>query len=209
MIFIIKLMIQFKKLIICYQQTLSLILLLFVISCSSVPKNTVDACAIFDEKYLWYKFAKASQDKWGAPIELQMAIIKKESGFDFLARPERTKLFKVIPWTRKSSSLGYSQAVEDTWEVYKKKTDQKLAIRTSFYYSTDFIGYYINETYKKKKIPKDSYFKQYLYYYNGWTSKQRPESVIYAKEVASTARKYRTQLKRCKSKLNRNKYIIF
>ena len=68
----------------------------------------------------WYKFAKATERKWGAPIELQMAIIRKESGYDWLARPERTKLFKVIPWKRKSSSLGYSQAIENTWETYKK-----------------------------------------------------------------------------------------
>ena len=97
-----------------------LFFLFFVLSCSSVPKNTVNACAIFNEKYLWYKFAKATERKWGAPIELQMAIIRKESGYDWLARPERTKLFKVIPWKRKSSSLGYSQAIENTWETYKK-----------------------------------------------------------------------------------------
>ena len=97
----------------------------FVLSCSSVPKNTVNACAIFNEKYLWYKFAKATERKWGAPIELQMAIIRKESGYDWLARPERTKLFKVIPWKRKSSSLGYSQAIENTWETYKKSTGKK------------------------------------------------------------------------------------
>ena len=76
-------------------------LLFILIGCSSVPKNTVNACAIFDEKYFWYKFAKSTEKKWGAPVELQMAIIKKESGYDWLARPERTKLFKVIPWKRK------------------------------------------------------------------------------------------------------------
>ena len=92
----------------------------FVLSCSSVPKNTVNACAIFNEKYLWYKFAKATERKWGAPIELQMAIIRKESGYDWLARPERTKLFKVIPWKRKSSSLGYSQAIEILGKLIKK-----------------------------------------------------------------------------------------
>ena len=89
----------------------SIFLFFILIGCSSVPRNTVNACAIFDEKYLWYKFAKSAEKKWGAPVELQMAIINHESGYDWLARPERTKLFKVIPWKRKSSSLGYSQAV--------------------------------------------------------------------------------------------------
>ena len=184
-------------------------LFLILIGCSSVPRNTVNACAIFDEKYLWYKFAKSTEKKWGAPVELQMAIIKKESGYDWLARPERTKLFKVIPWKRKSSSLGYSQAVVDTWETYKRSTGKKYVTRVLFKDSSDFIGWYVDQTYKKMKVSKKNYFRQYLYYYNGWTNKTRPESIPYAKEVSKTAKKYRAQIKRCQSKLNRNKYIIF
>ena len=148
----------------------------FLISCSSVPKNTVNACAIFDEKYLWYKFAKSTEKKWGAPVELQMAIIKKESGYDWLARPERTKLSKVIPWKRKSSSLGYSQAVVDTWETYKRSTGKKYVTRVLFKDSSDFIGWYVDQTYKKMKVSKTNYFRQYLYYYNGWTKRTRPEN---------------------------------
>ena len=184
-------------------------LFLILIGCSSVPRNTVNACAIFDEKYLWYKFAKSTEKKWGAPVELQMAIIKKESGYDWLARPERTKIFKIIPWKRPSSSLGYSQAVIDTWETYKRSTGKKYVTRVLFKDSSDFIGWYVDQTYKKMKVSKKNYFRQYLYYYNGWTNKTRPESIPYAKEVSKTAKKYRAQIKRCQSKLNRNKYIIF
>ena len=36
-----------------------LILLLFVTACSSIPKNTQNSCAIFEERYLWYKHSKA------------------------------------------------------------------------------------------------------------------------------------------------------
>jgi len=75
--------------------------------------------------------------------------------------------------------------------------------------SSDFIGWYVDQTYKKMKVSKKNYFRQYLYYYNGWTNKTRPESIPYAKEVSKTAKKYRAQIKRCQSKLNRNKYIIF
>jgi len=184
-------------------------LFLILIGCSSVPRNTVNACAIFDEKYLWYKFAKSTEKKWGAPVELQMAIIKKESGYDWLARPERTKLFKVIPWKRKSSSLGYSQAVVDTWETYKRSTGKKYVTRVLFKDSSDFIGWYVDQTYKKMKVSKKNYFRQYLYYYNGWTKRTRPESILYAKEVSRMAKKYRDQIRKCQSKLNRNKYIIF
>ena len=71
---------------------------------------------------LWYKHAKKTEEKWGAPIHLQLAFVKKESDFNWLAKPPRRKLFKVIPFKRPSSSFGYSQAVVGTWEQYKKET---------------------------------------------------------------------------------------
>ena len=100
-----------------------LIFLFFVTACSSIPKNTQNSCAIFEERYLWYKHAKASYEKWGAPIHLQLAFVKKESDFNWLAKPPRKKLFKVIPFKRPSSSFGYSQAVKGTWEQYKRETN--------------------------------------------------------------------------------------
>ncbi|MFM7981184.1 MAG: lytic transglycosylase, partial [Candidatus Fonsibacter sp.] len=102
------------------------------------------------------------------PIELQMAIIQRESDFDWLAVPEWDKLFKIIPYRRKSSSLGYSQAVNATWEQFQRETDQKYALRISFYDSVDFIGWYINKTNEILKISKKDYFKQYVAYYEGW-----------------------------------------
>ena len=51
----------------------------FILSaCSSIPKNTQNSCAIFEERYLWYKHTKASYEKWGAPIYLQLAFVKPE-----------------------------------------------------------------------------------------------------------------------------------
>ena len=53
-----------------------LFLILFIVSaCSSIPKNTADGCSIFSERYLWYKHAKKTEQKWGTPINLQLAII--------------------------------------------------------------------------------------------------------------------------------------
>ena len=70
---------------------------------------------------------KKTERKWGTPISLQLAIIKMESDFDWLAKPPRHKLFKVIPYKRKSSSLGYSQAIKGTWEQYKNETNNPIA----------------------------------------------------------------------------------
>ena len=60
-----------------------------LVACSSIPKNTQNSCEIFEERYLWYKHAKASHKKWGAPIHLQLAFINKESDFNWLAKPPR------------------------------------------------------------------------------------------------------------------------
>jgi len=190
-----------------------LILLFFITACSSIPKNTQNSCAIFEERYLWYKHARASYKKWGAPIYIQLAFIKKESDFNWLAKPPRVKLFKVIPFKRSSSSFGYSQAVEKTWQQYKRETDKKLATRARFKDSVDFIGWYINKTTTLLKIPKNDAYRQYLAYYKGWGdyrnySKDK-KAIIYARSVKKTASKYRKQLTFCRKNLDKNKYIIF
>ena len=137
-----------------FKYKIYLLIIFFLSSCSSVPANTSNSCLIFDERYLWYKHAKKSEQKWGTPIYLQLAIIKMESGFDWLAKPPRQKLFKVVPYKRPSSSFGYSQAVKGTWKQYKDETGNKFATRTRFKDSVDFIGWYTNKTEKILKVSK-------------------------------------------------------
>jgi len=190
------------------------ILLFFLISaCSSIPKNTADGCSIFSERYLWYKYSKKVEKKWGTPIYIQLAFIKMESDFDWLAKPPRQKIFKIIPFKRPSSSLGYSQAVKGTWEQYKKETNNKLATRVRFKDSVNFIGWYTDKTEKLLKISKKDAFRQYIAYHEGWGNyknyKKKQKVILLAKKVQQQADKYRLQLKKCQKKLNRNKYIIF
>ena len=192
---------------------LSVFILLFLSACSSIPSNTSNSCTIFDERYLWYKYVQKTEKKWGTPIYIQLAIIKMESDFDWLAKPPRKKLFKIIPFKRPSSSFGYSQAVKGTWEQYKRETKNPLATRARFKDSVDFIGWYINKTNKILRISKKDAYKQYLAYYKGWGdyknySKDK-KAIIYAKSVKDMASKYRKQLTTCKKNLDKNKYIIF
>tara|TARA_B100000519_G_C14237374_1_gene435431 strand:- start:189 stop:788 length:600 start_codon:yes stop_codon:yes gene_type:complete len=190
-----------------------LFLLILISGCSSVPKNTADGCSIFSERYLWYKHAKKTEKKWGTPIYVQLAIIKMESDFDWLAKPERYKLFKVIPYKRPSSSFGYSQAVRGTWKQYKEETGNKYALRYRFKDSVDFIGWYTDKTEKLLKISKKDAFKQYIAYHEGWGAyknyKKKEKVILYAKKVQRLSNKYKKQLDACKNSLTTRKYIIF
>ena len=196
-------------------QNLSSFLIFFLIlsSCSSIPKNTSDGCSIFSERYLWYKYAKKTEQKWGTPIYVQLAIIKMESDFDWLAKPERKKIFKVIPFKRPSSSFGYSQAVKGTWQQYKKETNNPLATRIRFKDSVDFIGWYTNKTEKILKISKKDAFKQYIAYHEGWGNyknyKKKQNVILLAKKVQTQSKKYKNQLNKCSKSLSRKKFIFF
>jgi len=195
-------------------------LLYFVIfsllaSCNSIPKNTENACSIFSERYFWYKYVKNSSEKYGAPVHVILAFVNKESGFNRWAKPQRTKLFKVIPYKRPSSSFGYSQAVKKTWELYKTETNNSLALRTRFKDSVMFIGWYINKTHKMNKIPLNDSYRQYLNYYLGWGNyankayQSDKKAIIFAKNVQKQSNTYKNQLRECQKSLDRKKYIIF
>jgi len=191
-----------------------LVFLFFLISaCSSIPKNTADGCSIFSERYLWYKHAKKVEKKWGTPVYIQIAFIKMESDFDWLAKPPRQKIFKIIPYKRPSSSLGYSQAVKGTWEQYKKETNNKLATRVRFKDSVDFIGWYTSKTEKLLKISKKNAFKQYIAYHEGWGNyknyKNNKKVINLAKRVEKQSNIYKQQLSECKNSLSTKKYIVF
>ncbi len=182
-------------------------------SCSSIPKNTQSGCSIFSERYLWYKYSKKTEKKWGTPIYIQLAIIKMESDFDWLAKPKRQKIFKVIPFKRPSSSFGYSQAVKGTWRQYKKETNNPLALRTRYKDSVDFIGWYTSKSSKLLKISMKDSFKQYIAYHEGWGNyknyEQNKKVINLAKKVKAHSDRYKIQLNKCEKRLNKKKYIIF
>ena len=146
-------------------------------------------------------------------MHIQLAFIKFESDFHWLAKPKRQKLFKIIPFKRPSSSFGYSQAVKGTWKQYKVEQNKPLALRTRFKDSVDFIGWYTNKSSKLLKIPKNDAFKQYIAYHEGWGNyknyKKNEKVISYAKKVKKYSDQYKTQLAKCKKKLNRKKFIVY
>ena len=190
------------------------IIFFFLISCSSVPKYPQNACKIFSEKYSYLKYSRASSKKWNVPISSILAVINKESAFKRFAKPKRTKLFKIIPYRRPSSSFGYSQAVNKTWELYKKENNKPIALRISFKNSSDFVGWYFWKTNKINKISFTDTRNMYLNYYLGWGAykakayQQDKKAIIFAKSVEKQAKIYRNQLLECESVLKKS-YIIF
>ena len=97
--------------------------------------------------------------------------------------------------------------------MYKKDTGNSLSFCARFADLSDFIAWYVHNTYKRLKISKTNYYWQYLAYHVGWGNykdyKKKQNVVSYAKEVDNLAQQYRSQLKICRKGLHQNKYIFF
>lgn len=189
---------------------ISLLLILLLTGCATTPPSNVnDLCEIFSEKKKWYKAAKKSQKRWGAPINVQMAIIHQESHFKQKAKTKRTKLLFVIPWKRQSSAYGYAQVKDETWDWYKKKRGNWGADRDNFADAVDFVGWYVNLSAKQLKISKWDAYNQYLAYHEGHggfkkkTYKRKKWLIGISHKVQKQAEKYGAQLKKCQKRLNR------
>ena len=190
------------------------IVFLFITSCSSIPKYPSNACKIFGEKYFYLKYTRAASKKWGVPISSILAVINKESGFRRFAKPKKLKIFKIIPYRRPSSSLGFSQAVNKTWDLYKKENNKPAALRISYKSSSDFIGWYFWKANKINKVSLNNTRDLYLNYYLGFSAYKNKayrtdkKAIIFAKGVEKQAKIYKSQLQKCKLILKKN-YIIF
>lgn len=168
------------------------------------PKNISNACSIVQEYPQWYYDAEATYKKWGVPISVQFAFIYKESSFKGDARAPRTKLLGFIPWKYPSTSYGYTQAVDGTWNMYKKATGNTGARRDDFADSTDFLGWYANYIAKITGVSKKDAYRLYLAYNLGpgavksGAYKHNKVAKEKAKIAQNWAWRYASQLKSCK-----------
>ncbi len=179
------------------------------LSCSnSPPKNITNSCAIFDEKDDWYSSAHESYEKWGVPVQVQLAIIYQESRFIHDAKPPRRKLLWVIPWTRPSSAYGYGQIQDSTWDWYRDATGNRWADRDDFEDVVDFIGWYGSVSHRKLGISKWDAYNQYLAYHEGHggykrkTFRNKDWLLKVARRVDRRAKDYSAQLKQCEDSLD-------
>ena len=193
-----------------------IIIILILSSCAvSPPKKPNDICSIFLEKRSWYNAAIKSSKRWKIPLEVNMAFILQESSYIQGAKPERTKLLGFIPWKRKSSAYGYAQAIDGTWDIYKKEAKKPFASRTSFKDSVDFVGWSNKKSNKLLGIPKDNARLLYLAYHEGrggykkGSYKSKPWLLSVSSDVQKMSNRYRNQYDSCKKKLKSPFYFLF
>ena len=167
------------------------------------PRDLENACAIVDERPKYLRAMQATERKWGVPVPVQMAIIHQESKFDGDAEtPFRWEL-GVIPVGRMSTAYGYSQALDGTWDEYRRATGNRRARRDDIRDATDFMGWYMTETLRRNGIPLDDAKRQYLAYHDGWTGYARGSYrskgwlLTVSDRIAARAVRYETQLRAC------------
>ncbi len=186
------------------QASVVMLLLASCASDSTPPRNTDNACSILAERPDYARALRASEAKWGVPMHLQMATIYQESSFRGDARPPRRYFLGFIPRGRISTSYGYAQALDGTWEEYQQKEGGRWARRDHIGDAADFIGWTMTQTNRSLGISKHDAVNQYLAYHEGRTGYRRGTyrnkswlmNVAY--RVESRATRYQGQLATCR-----------
>ena len=187
-------------------RTMAILLLLAACGNTSgkAPPNDLDnACTIVAKHPNWLREMKRVERKWGVPVHVQMATIYQESKFIHDARPPYRYALGVIPFGRQSSALGFSQALDATWEEYQADQNARRAQRTRFGDAVDFMGWYMDGSEKRVGVSKSDTRNQYLAYHEGRSGFARGSYnrkswlVRIAGEVAARGETYRSQLIRC------------
>lgn len=183
------------------------ILLLFLASCGggnfSAPRNMDDACSVIHQRPSYLKAMQATQRKWGVPISVQMAVLYQESKFIGNARTPHQYALGVIPMGRQSSAYGYAQALDSTWDDYRKERHKGGARRDNIRDATDFIGWYMDTSTDQLGISKSDAESQYLAYHEGrkgfarQSYKSKGWLMDVAAEVGNRSQRYHSQLAGC------------
>jgi len=168
------------------------------------PRNLDDACSIITQRPEYIKAFRATERRWGVPVHVQMATMYQESRFDGDARTPFRYVLGVIPMGRQSSAYGYSQALDGTWDEYRRSTGNRSAKRDKIRDASDFMGWYMNTSKEKNNIALSDARNQYLAYHEGQTGyargtyKKKSWLVRVADQVDSRADMYEVQLAVCR-----------
>ncbi len=185
----------------------ALVLTVLVAGCGSrefaAPREIDDACSIVAEHPNYLRAFRATEQRWGVPVPVQMAFIYQESKFIGNARPPHQYALGVIPIGRQSSAFGYSQALDGTWEEYQAAYGGNRSRRDDIRDATDFMGWYMTLTFNELGIPLYDTRNQYLAYHEGRSGYRRGSHnskgwlLRVAGELESRAAMYAVQLQSC------------
>ncbi|MDZ7905782.1 MAG: lytic transglycosylase [Cypionkella sp.] len=183
------------------------ILLTLLASCGggnySAPRNLDNACSIVQQRPTYLKAMQATERRWGVPVAVQMAAIYQESKFVGNAKTPHRYALGVIPMGRQSSAYGYAQALDGTWDEYRRDQRRMGARRDRIADATDFMGWYMHESYERLGIPKNDVQSQYLAYHEGRTGYAKGSYrgknwlMEIANELQGRAMMYHGQLQSC------------
>lgn len=178
------------------------------------PEQTADACLILEDNRSWWRALQRTEDRWGVPASVQLAILKRESSFNAHARPARNRLLGIIPGRRPSSAYGYAQALDQTWDWYRRDTGRRGADRDDFSDAVDFVGWYAGKSRELSGIHPTNARELYLSYheghggYNRGTYRGKDWLIRAANQVQSDAARYEAQLDRCSRRLSRRFWLF-
>lgn len=192
-------------------RALSLLALLALAGCaSSPPRDTANLCNLFEERRSWFRAARSAEQRWQVPLPVMLAFIQQESGFRARVRPPRTRILGFIPGPRPSDALGYAQALEGTWDDYRRDSGNRRARRSNFADAVDFVGWYNHNSNRINGIARDDAYSLYLAYHegNGGFSRRSYADKQWlldtAARVQDTASLYESQIRQCERELGRN-----
>jgi hypothetical protein len=163
-----------------------------------------DACSILKQRPHFVRAFKATERKWNVPVHVQMATIYQESKFIGDARTPFRYVLGVIPMGRQSSAYGYAQALDGTWDEYKRETRSLGARRDDIRDAADFMGWYMNITKERNGIALTDARNLYLAYHEGHTGyargtyRDKAWLMRIAGEVDARASTYQAQLAGCR-----------
>ena len=187
----------------------ALIILVMVASCGSrsdntAPRNLDNACSILTERPHNARAFRNTERRWGVPTHVQMAVIYQESKFKSRARTPYRYVLGVLPMGRVSSAYGYSQAIDGTWDEYRRAAGRWGAKRDDINDASDFMGWYMAGSKRSLGISLHDARNQYLAYHEGRTGYKRgtyrnKEWLLRVSgEVANRAQMYERQLSTCR-----------
>lgn len=173
-----------------------------------LPDEPGDACDMFHHQGGWWRAVKSAERRWGAPPELQLAIIRQESGFRYRARPPEKHFLWIIPAGHVTSAHGYAQALNTTWDEYKRARGDNGVDRTEFSDATDFVAWFTSVTHRQLGVPYSDARSHYLAYHEGrggfsrQTYRGDAALLAAAQRVQTYRDTYAAQLSRCEGDLN-------